>query len=127
MWSSGMNKWKEIYDMRFKTWLSAVESAEAKMTEPNLLATPLSTYLRESWDTGRGFLSYGCKKSWAFDAVYWRYLDGRFFGSRESGTQKLDLWRTRVHLLSEDERAAMEPFVEKRWLNRKTGGLLTGN
>jgi hypothetical protein len=36
-----------------------------------------------------------------------------FFGTREEDVPKDDLWRTRVNLLSEKERAAMVPFV--RW------------
>ncbi|KAK7426740.1 hypothetical protein QQZ08_006776 [Neonectria magnoliae] len=119
MWSSGMDEWRETYDMRLKTWLFAVEKAEADMEEPSTLPAPLSTYMRESWETGRFFLSYGARKSWAFDAVYWKFLDERFFGDRGSGVLKNDLWKTREHLLSEEERAAMEPFVERKMRESK--------
>jgi hypothetical protein len=70
--------------------------------------------MRESWDTGRFWVSYGARKSWAFDMAYWRFLDERFFGERGEGVGKEELWKTRVHLLSERERAAMEPFVERK-------------
>lgn len=116
MWSSGIDEWREIYDMRLKTWLSAMEKAEADMTEPNPLPAP---YMRESWETGRFCLSYGARKSWAFDTMYWRFLDERFFGQRESGVLRNDLWKTRVYLLSEEERAAMEPFVERKMTESK--------
>ncbi|ORY58472.1 uncharacterized protein BCR38DRAFT_460817 [Pseudomassariella vexata] len=57
--------------------------------------------LRESWGTGRFWLNYAARRSWAFDTIYWKYLDQRFF----------DLWKTRVHLLRK-ERAAMESLVQ---------------
>ncbi|KAJ2895228.1 hypothetical protein MKZ38_006759 [Zalerion maritima] len=119
MWSSGIDEWRETYDMRLKNWLSAMKKAEADMTEPNPLPAPLSTYMRESWETGRFFLSYGARKSWAFDTMYWKFLDERFFGDRESDVLKNDLWKTRVHLLSEEEKAAMEPFVETKMAESK--------
>ncbi|KAL2752450.1 hypothetical protein ACRALDRAFT_2061008 [Sodiomyces alcalophilus JCM 7366] len=119
MWSPDIDDWRETYDMRLKTWLSAMEKAEAEMTEPSPLPAPLSTYMRESWETGRFFLSYAARKSWAFDTMYWKFLDERFFGDRESGVLKDDLWKTRVHLLSEEERAAMEPFVRRKMSESK--------
>ncbi|KDN67149.1 putative phosphotransferase [Colletotrichum sublineola] len=118
-WSSGIDEWRETYEMRLKTWLSAMIKAEAELPGPIHLSAPLSTYMRESWETGRFFLSYGAKKSWAFDTMYWGFLDERFFGDREKGVLKDDLWRTRVHLLSKDERAAMDPFVERKMAESK--------
>ncbi|KAI5460752.1 phosphotransferase [Mariannaea sp. PMI_226] len=119
MWSAGIDDWKKTYEIRLKTWLSAMETAEADMAgpsraEPGTLPAPLSRYMRESWETGRFYLSYGARKSWAFDAMYWKFLDERFFGDRESGVMKNDLWKTRVHLLNEKERVGMEPFVERK-------------
>ncbi|KID82299.1 phosphotransferase [Metarhizium guizhouense ARSEF 977] len=114
MWSAGMDNWVNTYDARLKTWLMALEKAEANTAESNHLPQPLSRYMRESWNTGRFFLSYAARKSWAFDAVYWKFLDERFFGAREDNIAKSDLWKTRVHLLNNEERKAMEPFVERK-------------
>ncbi|KAL3419901.1 phosphotransferase [Phlyctema vagabunda] len=110
-WPSGIESWRETYELRLKTWLSAVERAEST-TEIGPLPVPLSTYMRQSWETGRFWLNYGARKSWAFDAIYWRYLDERFFGARPSETD--NLWESRIHLLSEAERHAMEPFVKRK-------------
>jgi hypothetical protein len=116
MWSSGLEDWKATYELRLKTWLSAVAQAEENMPDAshNNLPVPLSRYMRESWQTGRFFLSYAARKSWAFDAMYWNFLDERFFGDRDGDIAKDDLWRTRLHLLSDEERVAMEPFVERK-------------
>lgn len=73
--------------------------------------------MRESWETGRFWLNYAARKSWAFDTIFWKYLDERFFGRRDGGTPptpRQDLWKTRLHLLSDRERNAMEPFVKKK-------------
>ena len=89
------------------------------MEEPGPLPVALSTYMRESWETGRFWVNYGARKSWAFDTVYWRYLDERFFGDRGSSIPKHDLWKTRIHMLSQAEREAMEPFVERKMIEAK--------
>ncbi|CAG7564999.1 unnamed protein product [Fusarium equiseti] len=116
MWSPGLEDWKATFELRLQTWLSAMEKAEANMPESHKtsLPAPLSRYMRGSWQTGRFFLSYAVRKSWAFDAMYWNFLDERFFGDRDASVTKDDLWRTRVHLLSEEEREAMGPFVKRK-------------
>ncbi|KAF4988158.1 hypothetical protein FGRMN_9926 [Fusarium graminum] len=121
MWSPDLDDWKVTYQSRLKTWLSAMEKAEASSTvpTPNGMSKPLSRYMGESWQTGRFFLSYAARKSWAFDAMYWNFLDERFFGDRGADVLKDDLWKTRVHLLTEEERIAMEPFVEKKMAESK--------
>ena len=118
-WPSGIDDWTRIYEARVKTWLAAMEQAEGSLPENgaghrDALPAPLSTYMRESWETGRFWLSYGARKSWAFDMAYWKFLDERLFGEREAGVLKQDLWKTRVHLLTDQERAALEPFVERK-------------
>jgi len=70
--------------------------------------------MRESWETGRFWLSYAARKSWAFDALFWEFLDERFFGTRENRVPRAKLWKTRLHLLSEAEKIGMEPFVERK-------------
>ena len=114
MWSTGMSDWCEVYQKRLRTWLAVMRKAEAGADKPSSLPAFLSTYMEQSWATGRFFLSYAARKSWAFDAVYWNYLDERFFGDRQAGVDGNDLWRTRLHLLSDEEQAAMEPFVERK-------------
>ncbi|UNI16996.1 hypothetical protein JDV02_003378 [Purpureocillium takamizusanense] len=121
MWPSGMDDWCEVYQRRLQTWLAVMRKAEEADThDSSTLPAPLSTYMEQSWTTGRFFLSYAARKSWAFDAVYWKYLDERFFGDRESDVPgQEDLWRTRFNLLSDEEQAAMEPFVRRKMAEAK--------
>ncbi len=109
MWSSGIDNWRKVYDLRLKTWLSAMKQAEESAGSN----CTLSTYMKESWETGRFWLNYAARKSWAFDTIFWKYLDERFFGNRGSVPEH-DLWKTRVHLLGKKERRAMEPFVKRK-------------
>jgi aminoglycoside phosphotransferase (APT) family kinase protein len=118
-WSTGIANWRETYDLRLKTWLTAMKRAEENMGQSGPLPVALSTYMRESWETGRFWLNYGARKSWAFDNVYWRYLDERFFGDRGTDISKENLWKSRIHLLSKAEREAMEPFVERKMIKSK--------
>lgn len=113
----GLEHFTEIYDIRVKMWLEAVEEVEREL-EPGSLRLPhgvgLSRYMRESWETGRFWLSYATRRTWAFDEIYWKYLDERFFGKRPSGISRSQLWTTRLHLLTGREREVMEPFVQRR-------------
>ncbi|KAI0012234.1 phosphotransferase [Xylariaceae sp. FL0662B] len=110
-WDDGIEDWASIYARTLKTWLSAMEEAEKDMSPGSLL---LSAYMRESWETGRFWLNYAARNSWAFDTFYWKYLDERFFGDRGQDIPTEELWKTRVDLLSEEERAALEPLVQAK-------------
>lgn len=94
-----------------------MEDAEKELEPSPLL---LSAYMRDSWQTGRFWLNYAARKSWAFDSIYWKYLDERFFGRWGDDVATEELWKTRVHLLSEGERAAMEPLVQTKMEESKT-------
>jgi aminoglycoside phosphotransferase (APT) family kinase protein len=117
-WKPDIDGWTKVYDIRLQTWFSAMEKVE-KDIGSEMLPFFLSTHMRESWETGRFWLNYAAKNSWAFDTVFWKYLDEKFFGTREEDIPKDDLWRTRVNLLSEKERAAMETFVEWKMEDKK--------
>lgn len=111
MWDDGIDDWANTYERRLQTWLSAMEDAEQEMTIDSL---SLSRYMKQSWESGRFWLNYAARKSWAFDTVYWKYLDERFFGTREADIPVEELWKTRLHLLTGNEQAAMEPFVHRK-------------
>ncbi len=83
-WFEGIEAWAEIYETRLQTWLSAMEEAEQALAPSAFL---LSVHMRESWATGRFWLNYAARKGCAFDGIYWKYLDERFFGKRERGDE----------------------------------------
>ncbi|KXH65743.1 phosphotransferase [Colletotrichum salicis] len=112
-WENGIDDWTTTYEKRLPTWLLALEKAENETGNSN---TPflLSAYMRDSWATGRFWLNYAARESWAFDTIYWKYLDEKFFGQREpyGGIHSTELWKTRIDLLSPKEQAAMETMVQ---------------
>ncbi|KAK1623407.1 hypothetical protein BDP81DRAFT_503674 [Colletotrichum phormii] len=114
-WENGIDDWTTTYEKRLPTWLLALEKAENETGNSN---TPflLSAYMRDSWATGRFWLNYAARKSWAFDTIYWKYLDEKFFGQREpyGGIHNTELWKTRIDLLSPEEQAAMETMVQTK-------------
>lgn len=118
MWKPDIDDWNKVYNIRLQTWLSAVEKAELDIGAETLPFS-LSRHMRESWETGRFWLNYAAKNSWALDTIFWKYLDERFFGSRDADIAQDELWKTRIGLLSEKERAAMEAFVEWKMEDKK--------
>ncbi|KAJ3491613.1 hypothetical protein NLG97_g5562 [Lecanicillium saksenae] len=102
------------YADRIEIWLTAVREAEAALGGYDALPLPLSTYMRESWETERFFLNYAARRSWAFDVMYWTFLDEKFFGPRGGDAARVDLWKTRVALMTDAQRDALEPFVERK-------------
>jgi hypothetical protein len=117
-WPDGIDKWREVYDRRVKTWLRAMEKVEERVGVTTG-SSRLSTHMQQSWETGRFWLNYAARKSWAFDSIYWKYLDERFFGKRGSNVQNHELWKARLDLLTDKERKAMEPFVERKMMESK--------
>lgn len=79
MWDAGINDWAVQYDIRLKTWLSALEEAEGE-TASKSMEFELSAYIKGSWEKGRFWLNHAARRSWAFYTVYWKYLNKRFFG-----------------------------------------------
>lgn len=113
MWRpSGVDEWSKAYEPQLEIWLKAMEDQEKGAVFMD--GVPLSAHMRESWETGRFWLNYAARKSWAFDAVFWNFLDERFFGPRDPEVPDEDLWKTRSDLLGHEEQQAMEPFVKRK-------------
>lgn len=110
-WDGGIESWACIYEERLKIWISALEDVEQESSSESFL---LSAYMRESWETGRFWLDYAARKSWAFDTIYWKYLDGKFFGECENDASTDEIWKTRLDLLSPEEQDAMELLVQTK-------------
>lgn len=111
-WPSGVDEWSKAYGLQLEIWLKVMEEQEKGAAF--LDGVPLSAHMRESWETGRFWLNYAARKSWAFDAVFWNFLDERFFGARDSGMPDEELWKTRLDLLGHEKQQAMEPFVRRK-------------
>lgn len=92
MWDNGIEDWVKFYEPRMKIWLSAMQKAEAAAeSKERCMEVPLSTYMRESWETGRFWLSCAARKSWAFDALFWKFLNEKFFEIRQNRVSRDEL------------------------------------
>lgn len=109
-WPEGLDDWAAKYEPRLKTFLRALETKEREFVQQGRLTESqvLSTHMRRSWETGDFWLAYAARKSWAFDGIFWRSLDERFFGKNEGGFME------RLKLLPPEQVAAMDPFVERK-------------
>ncbi|KAF5564481.1 hypothetical protein FNAPI_2189 [Fusarium napiforme] len=112
LWPSGIDDWSQVYEARLETWLLAMEDQERG--EAINFPDNLSVYMRESWEGGRFWLTYATRKTWAFDTIFWKYLDEKFFGPRDENTQESQFWKSRVHLLGEEAQRSMEMVVERK-------------
>ncbi|KAH6709212.1 hypothetical protein BKA61DRAFT_579284 [Leptodontidium sp. MPI-SDFR-AT-0119] len=108
----------QAYEPRLKTFLRVLEDEEKKLTGPEItedmasvspITKTLAQRMRESWETNSWMVNFASRKSWSFDALFWRYLDPAYFGPNEDGDHK-----ARLHLLPIDEAKAIEPFVRTK-------------
>ncbi|OBT87797.1 hypothetical protein VE02_03113 [Pseudogymnoascus sp. 03VT05] len=110
-WDDGYGSFMETYEPRLATFLRVLEAEEKKMRDSSRDVggggkVVLSEQMRRGWESKTWMISLAARNSWAFDFLFWRFLDGKFFGENEDQDH-----HARLHLLTEREREAMEPFV----------------
>ncbi|KFZ09260.1 hypothetical protein V501_05640 [Pseudogymnoascus sp. VKM F-4519 (FW-2642)] len=74
--------------------------------------------MRESWESGDFWVVYAARKGFAFDAIFWNFLDARFFGPT-AGLDG-DEWERRAGLLDEEEIMEIDSFVDQKVEELKT-------
>jgi hypothetical protein len=67
--------------------------------------------MKDSWESGDHWIMYAASYSFAFDAIYWRKIDPRFFGPTNDPEND---WKERLALLSDDDHAEMEKLVIRK-------------
>lgn len=113
-WPDGLEAWTSMYESRLQAFLKVLREREEVAIQRGRLedGQRLSVRMHRSWESGDFWVSYAARKSFAFDAVFWKKLDVRFFGPTTSIED--ERWRERLELLTKDERANMEKVVEKK-------------
>ncbi|KAG9253896.1 phosphotransferase family protein [Emericellopsis atlantica] len=120
-WEAGQDDWVEKYEPRLATFLRALEAKETEFIERGRLTKSeiLSSRMRESWESGQFWVTYAARRTWAFDAIFWRFLDEKFFEKNEDG-DSMD----RIKLLPQEQIDAMEHFVTRKLQEKEEGTLV---
>lgn len=114
-WPKGLSNWAATYESRLQTFLHVLEAKEKVELENGTLKPEdaLSGRMRQSWESGGFWVNYALQRSWAFDSIYWKWVDPRLFGEKMSLEQRLGL-------LAEEERRVMDDFVQRKLEDSKT-------
>jgi hypothetical protein len=117
-WPDGIKAWTKVYESRLQTFLRVLQDREdmairqSRLKEEQRLSSPM----RKSWESGEFWIVYAARKSFAFDSVFWKELDTRFFGTPKTEGD----WKGRMELLTQQERADMVRLVERKMEEMKT-------
>ncbi|KAK2732698.1 hypothetical protein FQN57_002488 [Myotisia sp. PD_48] len=69
--------------------------------------------MAQSLENGQFWVYAAATYSFSFDDIYWKFIHPKYYGSAQSTTLEL------IKLLSEEEQASIEPFVEKKMQQMK--------
>ena len=117
-WPGGYREWMKAYEPRLRTFLRVLDAEENKLGVSCCPSVPgsgtksglsLSQRMWRSWEARDWVVNYAARDSWAFDFVWWKLLDERYFGPNEDQD-----YRARLHLLSGAQKTAMDRLVTSK-------------
>ena len=111
-------EWMRVYEPKLEIFLRVLREEEFNVRGGAANGRPLSQRMKESWDSGAWILNYAIRDFWAFDYLWWMFLDERFFGPNEDKDHK-----ARLDLLTDAQREVMEEFVERKMREKEEGGI----
>ncbi|KAG8673852.1 hypothetical protein FPOAC2_07319 [Fusarium poae] len=110
----------KAYEPRFRTFISVLQDEERKLkagrkVEDELKDLDISKHRRlslsqemqRSWESKEWMVRYAARNSWAFDFIYWIYLDPMYFGDNEDAD-----YRARLSHLNQKQHDALKHFVQ---------------
>ncbi|KAF2276615.1 phosphotransferase family protein [Westerdykella ornata] len=117
-WIRGFEDWCRVYEPRMKTFIRVMSERENAFIEKGRMKEEerLSVRMMESWTSGRFWIDYAVRRSWAFDAVFWTFVDREVFGGDGTGEGYME----RLGLLDKEVREGLEAFVERKVEESKT-------
>lgn len=110
-WPDDWGNWADAYRQQLDILLRCLEEKENEALSHSRMkeSERLSSAMRRSWDTGDFWVHYMVRRPWAFDTIYWREVDERYFGVVAG-----DVLEERIKLLSADELDEMERLVNDK-------------
>ncbi|KAF2441505.1 phosphotransferase family protein [Karstenula rhodostoma CBS 690.94] len=117
-WFRGFEDWCKVYQPRLETFLRVLYQREQTAILRGKLEpqNTLSENMRENWENGQFWIDYAVRRSWAFDAVFWTFIDKKFFG----GNGKGDQYEERLWLLNDEAQKHIEAFTFKKVEDSRT-------
>ncbi|KAB8343061.1 hypothetical protein FH972_022655 [Carpinus fangiana] len=107
-WPADRTAWPELYERQLVIFLRCLKAKEDEKSVKE--AERLSTAMRQSWDTGDFWIDYMVRRPWAFDTIYWREIDKRFFDVKE-GASLDDVLDARKELAGDQVREKMRDCI----------------
>lgn len=121
-WPNGLDDWCTEYKKRLPVCLLAMQKCEDQAIQNKRLVEGqrLSSRMQYSWQSGDFWIMYAARNNFAFDTIYWKKTDQRFFGStRHEDDNTCEVWRSRLHLLDPREVKLIEEYVELKLEEKK--------
>ncbi|CAK7224161.1 hypothetical protein SCUCBS95973_005425 [Sporothrix curviconia] len=138
-WKGGLDDWAAHYEPRLDTFLRVLALRDDPRSTGAGAGRRLAEHMRASWQTGHFWVVYAAQRTFAFDGIYWRFLDKKFFesgpGSGSGGAASGDIdpdvsypddatLEARIDELSPEQVAAMDDFVARKLREKEEGGLV---
>lgn len=119
-WPGGIEAWENTFETRLKTSIKVLTEREETFMQRGRLKQDqrLSGPMRRSWDNGDFWVTYAARKNFAFDMIFWKKIDQRFFGPYTVPEE--NRWEKRIELLSDEERQCMEEVVSRQLEHMET-------
>lgn len=113
-WPGGIEAWSNMFEIRLQTFLKVLFEREDTAIRRGRLKEDqrLSGVMQQSWESGDFWVTYAARKSFAFDAVFWKKLDHLFFGPCAIAEE--DRWKQRLCLLDGEDRDHMGRLVNQK-------------
>lgn len=105
-WEDGLDDFLAIYLPRLETFLEVMRECENQAIQSGTLleSQRLSGHMEQSMHSGDFWVCFAARSSFAFDDIYWRFIDPRYYGEFTSIEERLKL-------LSAEERNELKEFT----------------
>ncbi|KAJ5561879.1 phosphotransferase enzyme family protein [Penicillium sp. DV-2018c] len=108
-WDGDLDQFLVRFMPRFRIFLEVLQDCEARKIKGGSLSQSqrLSIAMENSLETGLFWICLASRHSSMFDEIYWKFIDPSFFGH-------FTTIEDRLRLLSAEERADIDIFIEKK-------------
>ena len=105
-WDAGLDDFLAVYLPRLEIFLDVLRECENQAIESGTFreSQRLSGHMEQSMNSGQFWVCFAARSSFAFDDIYWKFIDPRYYGDFTSIEE-------RFRLLSTEEQGELDEFV----------------